>query len=272
MSAPRVEWPARHELRSAFTAAFWGRAGAAARCLAERGVPGRPALFAPGRTLVVVAYQDFEASPVGPYRQVSVSLPVHLSARAPLLLPLLFQSLGSTERYFRDLYFHVAAIPVSAPAAVAYSGEIWGEPAWLADVEAAPGSLPGRLEVRVGDPGSPMAVFTLRGTTGGLAIHERRGYRLVSRLGPGLLEDVMRVEAPGRLGFGPGRATLELGDDPRCEALRDILGPAPSVIQTLAHGRGTVSFGGPSVVAPPVADQVAGRRATGQGGGTPLVR
>lgn len=238
-----MSWPARHELGSGLTAAFFGRAGAAARLLAERGIPGRPALFSPGRTLVIVAYQDFAASPVGPYRQVSVSLPVHLpgrrGARGPLLLPLMLQALWNTERFYRDLYFHVVAIPVSQAAAVAYSGETWGEPAWEAAIEAGPGRRPNWLEIRVG----PFLVF--RAASGGMPLRERRGYRLISRLGGQLLADVMRVEAPCRLGFGPGRAALQLGSGARLDPLREVLGPRPVSLQTMAHGAGTVGFGGP---------------------------
>ncbi len=262
-------WPARHELRAGLTAAFFGRAGAAGRLLAGRGIPGRPALFGPGRTLIIVAYQDFAASPVGPYRQVSISLPVHLpgrrGARAPLLLPLLLQALWNTETFYRDLYFYVAAIPVSAAAAVPYSGEIWGEPAWPAAIEAGPGARRKWLEVRVGSephapspapepagrraaPGSASgeSLLVFRAAGGGLPLREKRGYRLISRLDGRLLADVMRVEAPCRLGFGPGRASLELGSDGRLDPLREVLGPRPAALQTMAHGAGTVTFGGPS--------------------------
>jgi len=256
-----MSWPARHELGSGLTAAFFGGAGAAARLLAERGIPGRPALFSPGRTLVIVAYQDFAASPVGPYRQVSVSLPVHLpgrrGARGPLLLPLMLQALWNTERFYRDLYFHVVAIPVSQAAAVAYSERTWGEPAWEAAIEAGPGRRPNWLEIRVGEaplatppapgPGEgraePLLVF--RAASGGMPLRERRGYRLISRLGGQLLADVMRVEAPCRLGFGPGRAALRLGSGARLDPLRKVLGPRPVSLQTMAHGAGTVGFGGP---------------------------
>lgn len=252
--------PARHRLSRGVTAAFFGRADAAARLLEERGIPGRPALFWPGRTLVVVAYQEFEASPVGPYRQVSVSLPLHLpsvrsagrgggtgrAARAPVLLPLVLQAVWNTERFYRDLHFYVAAIPVSAEAAVAYSRDIWGEPAWPAVIETAPGPRRGRLEVRVAAPGAPSPPsLVLSAAVGGLGLTERRGYRLVSRSGPGLLRDVMRVEAPCRLGFGPGRARLELGADDRLGPLREVVGPRAVCLETLAHASGVVTFGGP---------------------------
>ncbi|RJQ08819.1 MAG: hypothetical protein C4551_04585 [Bacillota bacterium] len=234
-----LELPAVHSLERGLMAAFLGRLEPAARLLGERGVPGRPARFLPGRTLVIVSYQEFTSSPVGPYSQVSVSLPVHLpaggseaargrtltagnpAARAPVLLPLLCQSLWNTERVFRDLHFYVAAIPVSSPHAVPYSSGIWGEPAWHA------------------------AVGRRAATPTGLGFRERRGYRLVSRLGPDVLTDVMLVDAPARLGFGPWRASLALGTDERTEPLRAVLGEKPVCIETIAHGTGSVAFGGP---------------------------
>ncbi len=280
--------PAAHRLNSALTAAFLGRAAAAGRLLAERGLPGRPALFWPGRTLVVVAYQEFIASPVGPYRQVSVSLPVHVPSRpgarpprAPWPWPLLAQALWNTDRVFRNLHFYVVAIPVSKRAAVAYSADVWGEPAWLAQVTA--GAVPlarvGDLEVTVRDaegpgqaePAGAGEVFlTLRGRTGGLGFTERRNYRLVSRLGPDVLTDTMRVEAPARLGFGPGRAGLALGPSPRADALRPILGERPFCVQSLAHGPGTVVFGGPAVLGGQAS--LAGRAEGAGTGVTPLGR
>lgn len=275
----RVAWPAVHRLDFAVTAAFLGRASGAAALLGERGVPGRPALFLPGRTLVVVAYQEFGDSPVGPYRQVSVSLPVHVAAggpasgypaatrpaRAPLLLPLLVQSLGSTERVYRDLHFYVAEIPASEPSAVPYSVEVWGEPGWAADIvagepgqagsPAADGRRPWEVMVRgPRGPGGAKPGFFLRlqASLGGLALYERRGYRLISRRGDEVLTDVMRVEAPGHLAFGPWRASLQLGDHPKAAALRAILGDRPTCIQTLVHRPsaarpGTVSFQGGTV-------------------------
>jgi hypothetical protein len=280
----RVAWPAVHRLEYAVTAAFLGRAEGAASLLGGRGIPGRPALFLPGRTLVVVAYQEFGASPVGPYRQVSVSLPLHVPggratcggpaatrpARAPLLLPLLAQSLGSTERVYRDLHFYVAEIPASEPSAVPYSVEVWGEPGWAADiVPAGPGQAGSpaaggrrRWEVAVrasapppttgvaGEGSGPGLFLRLQASLGGLPLHERRGYRLVSRRGGEIITDVMRVEAPGRLAFGPWRACLQLGDHPKAAALRAILGDRPPCVQTLVHRPtakrpGTVTFLGP---------------------------
>jgi len=275
----RVTWPAVHRLDFAVTAAFLGRAEGAAGLLGERGIPGRPALFLPGRTLVVVAYQEFGASPVGPYRQVSVSLPLHVPGggparrpRAPLLLPLLVQSLGSTERVYRDLHFYVAEIPASEPSAVPYSVEVWGEPGWAADIVAGEPGQTGssaaggrrRWEVAVRAPAPPPATGTagkgsgpglflrLQASLGGLALYERRGYRLISRRGDEVLTDVMRVEAPGHLAFGPWRAHLQLGDHPKAAALRTILGDRPTCIQTLVHRPsaarpGTVSFQGGTV-------------------------
>jgi len=268
----RVAWPAVHRLDFAVTAAFLGRAEGAAGLLGERGIPGRPALFLPGRTLVVVAYQEFGASPVGPYRQVSVSLPLHVPAggparppRAPLLLPLLVQSLGSTERVYRDLHFYVAEIPASEPSAVPYSVEVWGEPGWAADIVAGePGQAgssaadrrrPWEVVVRGprGPEGAKPGLFLrLQASLGGLALYERRGYRLISRRGDEVLTDVMRVEAPGHLAFGSWRASLQLGDHPKAAALRAILGERPTCIQTLVHRPsaarpGTVSFQGGTV-------------------------
>ncbi len=254
-----VELPARHRLESAVTAAFLARADAAERLLAERGLPWRAARFLPGRTLLVVACQQFADSPVGPYRQVSVSLPVHARFDRPEppppvpLLPLLAQALWRTERVFTDLHFYVAAIPVSEPAAVAYSHEIWGEPAWVAAVTArrGEGSLPGSpgawWEVSVGHPGGENGETFLRMAVkdGGLPFTERRGYRLVSRRGAACLTDVMRVEAPARLAFGPGRAVLEPGRSPRAAFLPDLAGRRPVAVQALVHGPGTVTFGGP---------------------------
>jgi len=275
----RVAWPAVHRLDFAVTAAFLGRAEGAAGLLGERGIPGRPALFLPGRTLVVVAYQEFGASPVGPYRQVSVSLPLHVPAggsarrpRAPLLLPLLVQSLASTERVYRDLHFYVAEIPASEPSAVPYSVEVWGEPGWAADIVAGEPGQAGspaadgrrRWEVAVRAPAPPPATGTagkgsgpglflrLQASLGGLGLYERRGYRLISRRADEVLTDVMRVEAPGHLAFGPWRAHLQLGDHPKAAALRTILGDRPTCIQTLVHRPsaarpGTVSFQGGTV-------------------------
>ncbi|MCL6580825.1 MAG: hypothetical protein K6U08_04315 [Firmicutes bacterium] len=284
--APAVAFPARHRLERALTAAFLGRADVAGRLLAERGVPGRPALFLPGRTLVVVAYQEFSDSPVGPYRQVAVSLPVHVAGRAPVLLPLLCQSLWNTERVFRDLFFYVVEIPVSRPEAVPYSG-LWGEPAWTADIEAGPAGAADRSRAAGSARGWEVAVrgegrdfIVLRAGGWGLGLTERRGYRLVSRLGGEVLADVMRVEAPARLALGPGTASLELGDCPRAVGLADVLGRRPVAVQTLVHGSGTVSFGGPRPLAVPcrapgmpaaTGRRSQGPRESGEGGGvTPL--
>ncbi len=265
----RVLLPAAHFLGSALTAAFLGDAAEAARFLEARGVPGRPARFLPGRTLVVVAYQEFTDSPVGPYSQVSVSLPVHLPAcgrraqarvrvRAPVLLPLLLQSLASTDSVYRDLHFYVAAIPVSEKAAATYSSEIWGEPAWPAEISVN-SSIPGWRMVTV--TGSQGLSLALEARTTGLRVSESRNYRLVSRLGGGsahgeeapagaaltdVVTDTMRVEAPGKLGFGPGRAKLDIGRDRKVDALRNILGDRAPSVQTLVHGSGVITFYGPS--------------------------
>lgn len=261
-----LELPAVHSLERGLMAAFLGRLEPAARLLGERGVPGRPARFLPGRTLVIVSYQEFTSSPVGPYSQVSVSLPVHLpaggseaargrtltagnpAARAPVLLPLLCQSLWNTERVFRDLHFYVAAIPVSSPRAVPYSSGIWGEPAWHAAAGGGAAGRGGRWVITAGDPttaGGEPVYLTLAATPTGLGFRERRGYRLVSRLGPDVLTDVMLVDAPARLGFGPWRASLALGTDERTEPLRAVLGEKPVCVETIAHGTGSVAFGGP---------------------------
>jgi hypothetical protein len=249
-----VELPARHSLDFGLTAAFLGRTGAAARFLAERGVPGRPARFLPGRTLVIVAYQEFSDSPAGPYRQVSVSLPVHLPAGpgvsprvgAPVLLPLLTQSLWNTEKVFRNLHFYVAEIPVSEAAAVPYSSEIWGEPAWRAEVAVERLAGPRGCRhwaVTVSEAGS--LFLSVRTAGGALRLTERRGYRLVGLAASGVLTDVMRVESPGRLSLGLIRAGLSLGAGPRTATLREILGDRPACIQVLEHHGGTVTFGGP---------------------------
>lgn len=257
-----VTFPARHRLELGLMAAFPSSEEAAAGLLAERGIPGRPARLWFGRTALVVAYQVFTESPVGPYRQVSVSVPVHVpaagAARAPILLPLMAQALWNTGRVYRDLHFCVVAMPVSTAAAAAYSSTIWGEPAWEAGIDTevdnawtlgrpaprawlgGPAAMRGRYRVAVED------LLTLEITSQGLGFTERRGYRLVSRNGWTVLTDVMRVQAPARLAYWGARLTF--GPDPRAEALRKVAGgDRETYVQTLSHGPGVVTFDGPRV-------------------------
>lgn len=164
---PAVEFPAEHRLSHGYSVAFAVPAARLGHLLSADWLgtplgPGwKPAPLGAGYGVLAVAYHDFSASPVGPYRQTSLAVALHVGSRGQgirglPLLPILWQSLGGNRPLFPTLGLAVVLLVATTTEAVTYSRRLWGEPAFPGGVEITAGRAGGRgLELATHLEGPP---------------------------------------------------------------------------------------------------------------------
>lgn len=256
-----VEFPAEHRLSHGYSAAFAVPAARLGPLLladwlaAPLGPGWKPASLGAGYGVLAVAYHDFSGAPVGPYRQLSLAVALHVGSRGQgvgslPLLPILWQSLGGDRPLFPTLGLAVVLLVATTAEAVTYSRRFWGEPAFPGGIEITAGGAGGRgLELAAHLEGPPG--FHLRVAVPAQAPATQQDGRNPD--GAGSAESRVAPGAPAARAAGTRSARFPGREDRRYrlfsraggEALSDYMHVRAPCRRSLVPRRGTLAWTAP---------------------------
>jgi hypothetical protein len=165
-----------------------------------------------GRASVAVFAFNYLQTSIAPYGEVGVAVPCTYGRPAPPVLPL------ALEARFPNWGGFVLHLPVTTRVARDGGRVIYGYAKFLADMEFA--KRPAYQRVRLSEGGAHILTLTVQQQ--GLPMKDNRPLITYSVLNGEVLRTTVPCRAVYQLGLRPGSATLELGDHPIAEQLRDL--------------------------------------------------
>jgi hypothetical protein len=166
----------------------------------------------PGQGLISISAYRYHECDIGPYNEVGLGIPVTLDTRTPLFTGLLRKPPETLTLYSYHL-------PVSTEIAREVGVEFAGYPKFVAEIEFTDQEK--MIVCTLSEKGSHILTLNGRALATGPAgrfrvelITERNGYLLRSEL--------VMSEHPMGVSSGKGDVTLELGDHPMAQDIRDL--------------------------------------------------
>jgi hypothetical protein len=215
-------------------AAFFSCDGEAARAAmpSERLHPVR---LPGGRAIVAVAAFNYLDTSIGPYGEVGVVVPaVYGRHPAPPLLPGLFEARWPG---FGTVVLH---LPVTRQVARDAGRGQWGYTKFVADMDFR--ITPERLRCRLRDGQQP--ILTLRVPRGGLTLPDGKPLVTYSVRDGALLRTTVAQRGTARSALRPRGASLELGDHPLADTLRELdAAPRPFLTRYYVERAGILPAG-----------------------------
>jgi hypothetical protein len=171
----------------------------------------KPLRVTPWHALAVISAVEYRASDVGPYNEVSISLPVTVGRSAlPGLGPL---------RAMQEVDTYVLHLPVTTEIGRYLGAEFYGLPKFIAQIEFS--QAEGWRHCRLSEKGQH--ILTLSGRELATKPGSRMNIGGISRRAGGLLRTsfVHHLQQVGR-SYRPSEVRLELGQHPIADELRDL--------------------------------------------------
>jgi hypothetical protein len=214
-----VEVPARYYRDDCFAGFFSADTGAVREVLPSSDL--HPVLWPGGRAVVAIMAFNYLDTGLVRYGEIGISPVCTYGRQAPPLLPVLLE-----DRYpgFGGFVLH---LPVTSLVARDGGRVVWGYAKFVADMDFE--KRPAYQRVRLAEGGAHILTLTVQQR--GLPLKDNRPIVTYSVLGDQVLRTVVPSRAVYQLGFLPGCGTLELGDHPVADELRD-LDLSPSAILT----------------------------------------
>ena len=190
-----------------FTASFQG---------VKRVLPSdrlHPVTLPSGRALVGIGAYNYIYTSIGPYGEVGVVVPVVHGARAPLpLLP------GLVESRYPGFGMLVLHLPVTTLAARDAGRGEWGYPKFVADMQFV--HTPEFHQCTMSEEGTH--IITLRVPRRGIAMRDSRPLTTYTVRNGKLIKTTIAQRGTCRHCFNPHDATVQLGNHPMAETLRQM--------------------------------------------------
>lgn len=171
-----------------------------------------PALWPGGRAAVAIVAFNYLDTGLVRYGEIGVCPICTFGHQAPPLLPLLLE-----DRYpgFGAFVLH---LPVTSLVARDGGRVVWGYAKFVADMEFE--RRPAYQRVRLAEGGAHILTLTVRQR--GLPLKDNRPMVTYSVDGDQVLRTVIPSRAIYQMGFLPGSGSLELGDHPVADQLREL--------------------------------------------------
>jgi hypothetical protein len=188
-----------------------------------------------GRAIVGIFAMNYYETTVGPYGEVAVAVPVVYGSKAPPpLIPLLLES---NYPGFGLLILH---LPVTTLAARDGGRGAWGFTKFTSDMVFT--LTPEFMECRLSE--GEMHILTLRVARQGMALRERKPIITYSVKEGRLVRTIIPQIGSQRLALRPRGSSLELGDHPVAQSIRELgLSDRPFISRYYMERRGILPKG-----------------------------
>jgi hypothetical protein len=205
-----IDLPAKYYRDDCFIGFFSADAGAVRDVLPSGDL--HPALWPGGRAAVAIVAFNYLDTGLVRYGEIGICPVCTYGRPAPPLLPLLLE-----DRYpgFGAFVLH---LPVTSLVARDGGRVVWGYAKFVADMDFE--KRPAYQRVRLAEGGAHILTLTVQQR--GLPLKDNRPMVTYSVHGGQVLRTVIPSRAVYQLGFLPGSGTLELGDHPVADQLRDL--------------------------------------------------
>lgn len=180
----------------------------------------QPIQIIPGRAMVGIMGFNYIETSIGPYGEIGMGIPVVFDATIIPVLPLLLES------YYPRFGFFVIHLPVTTIRARDAGIGVWGYPKFIADMHFV--SKPEAQSVTMYEEKQHILTLTVRNR--GFLIRDNRHLITFSEKDGNLISTKIPMRAIYRSCIRRGTATLELGNHPVADTLREMDVSLKSVI------------------------------------------
>ncbi len=171
-----------------------------------------PVTLPGGRSMVAVIAFNYHETSIGPYGEVGVALPCTYGQEAPPLLPL------ALESRFPGWGAYVLHLPVTSLRARDGGRVVYGYTKFVADMDFEKRPAYQRVSLSEGES----SILTLTVQQRGLPLKDNRPLITYSVREGELIKTTVPTRAVYQVGLLPGCGTLELGDHPVAQQLREL--------------------------------------------------
>lgn len=171
-----------------------------------------PVTLPDGRAVVAIFAFNYLETDIGPYGEVAVTIPCTYGQKGPPLLPL------ALEARYPGFGAFVAHLPVTSRFTRDAGRVVWGLAKFVGDMAFE--RHPAYQRVRLSEEGRHILTLTVRQQ--GIPLKDNRPLVIYSVLDKRLLKTVVPCRAVYQLGLSADSGTLELGDHPVAEQLRQL--------------------------------------------------
>ncbi len=166
-----------------------------------------------GRAIVGIFAMNYYETTVGPYGELAVAVPVVHGPRPPLpLIPLIM------EANYPGCGLLILHLPVTTLMARDGGRGAWGFTKFTSDMVFT--LTPEFMECRLSEEGTH--ILTLRVARHGIAIRDRKPLITYTVKEERLIRTVIPQKGSQRMAFRPNNSSLELGDHPVAQSIREL--------------------------------------------------
>lgn len=171
-----------------------------------------PVMLPGGRATVAIFALNYSETSIGPYGEIGIALPCTYGQQAPPLLPI------ALEGRYPGWGGFVLHLPVTSLVARDVGRVIFGYAKFVADMDFQ--KRPAYQRVRMGEGDAHILTLTVQQR--GVPVKDNRPLITYSVRDGELLRTNIPTRAVYQVGLAPGSGTLELGDHPIADQLRDL--------------------------------------------------